>query len=507
MLPDTTSLLAEILLKVLERFSGFIMKNPKVSVKLLQTINPELLEKISKRKAVLQLKRAAKKVPFYKIFLKQHKIKIEKLKSFSDFKKVPLTTKENYITKCRDLSNLFVDGKLSSTNLIYKSSGYTGKALVWAHNLEEGDDDITYAKIGLESLFSISKNTTLLINGFALGSWVSGMKFALIMSRIAPTINPGANQDEILELINFFCDKFDQLIVSGYPPFIKNLVELGLSKGINFRKYNINFLLAGEGFSESFRDYLYTLIGSSSKGNKSKIYSIYGAADIGVSGINENDDTVMIRKAAEDNESLKYKLFGKCESTPMLFQYNLMNFFIEQNFSGELVITKTNLRTAQPLIRYNIHDLGGVISYRKMQEILDDEGVDIKIKLALPFVYVTGRNRGTISINAAKIYPETIHKALYKDASLARFITGRFKMRKEYTKRHDEKFIINIELKEGVTPSAKLKMRLEKIIKKQLINDNLEYKDMITHYSDLALPHVNLVKYKKPGGNIKNDYV
>ena len=488
-------------LYALNLFMDLIGKNPKRALMFLQIADSEMLEKLSRKKAVEQAKRASKRVKEYKRFLKTKGFDKKEIKNFEDFQILPLTSKENYIKTCKNFEDVFVDSDLSVIRTIYESSGYTGKPFLWAHNSKIEEEEIKFSRIGLENNFLVSSKNTLFINGFALGSWVSGMKFAFIMNKIGPTINPGADYDGILKILDTLGRKFSQIIIGGYPPFIKNLLEKGTAKGMNFEEYNINFLLAGEGFSESFRDYLYTLIKSSPEGKKSKIYSVYGTADTGVIGVNENEDTIKIRRLAEKNSELKKRLFNKIISaeTPMLFQYNPLSFFIEEN-KEEIIITTVSPNEIQPVIRYNIHDSGGVIPYKKMQEILKNEGIDTKIKLKLPFLHINGRTGGVISINSAKVYPETISRALYKNKSLAGLITGRFRLKKEYTKNQEVVFKIDIELKEKINPTDKLKKNFENIIKRELSEANMEYKNMINHYSKNALPNINLIKYNNFDG-------
>ncbi len=483
-------------LHTLDLFTSLIGKNPKRALRFLQTTDSQMLEEISRRKAVEQAKRASEKVEGYKKFLKIKGFDEKEIKNFKDFQNLPLTSKENYIKTCKNFEEVFVDSDLSAARTVYESSGYTGKPFLWAHNSKEEEEGVKFSRIGLENNFSISNKNTLFVNGFALGSWVSGMKFAFIMNKIGPTINPGADYSEILKILNSLGKKFPQIIIGGYPPFIKNLLEKGIAEGIDFKKYDINFLLAGEGFSESFRDYLYTLVESSPESRKSKIYSVYGTADTGVAGINENDDTIRIRRLSEKNSKLKKKLFNiqTVGETPMLFQYNPLSFFIEEN-KGEIIITTLSPDKIQPVIRYNVHDSGGVLSYKTMQRILKNEGIDAEIKLKLPFLYINGRTGGVISINSAKVYPETISRALYRNKLLAKLITGRFRLRKEYTKSQEVVFKVDIELKEKINPTGKLRKNFENILKKELCETNLEYNDMITHYSKNALPNINLIRY------------
>ena len=83
-----------------------------------------------KRQALDVFHEASKRVPAYKDFLKKKGIAPQKITTFENLTKVPLTDKENYITQY-SLEQLSWDGKLNRASVINSSSGTTGKSLYW----------------------------------------------------------------------------------------------------------------------------------------------------------------------------------------------------------------------------------------------------------------------------------------------------------------------------------------------------------------------------------------
>ena len=112
----------------------------------------------------------------------------------------------------------------------------------------------------------------------------------------------------------------------------------------------------------------------------------------------------------------------------MLFQYNPLDYAIETNEQGELIITINRLALLSPRIRYNIHDAGGVIPFERMLHLLRQHGLDPLREVdrpgqpafTLPFLYLFGRSDSTISYMGANIYPEDVEQALFSDADDAR---------------------------------------------------------------------------------------
>jgi phenylacetate-CoA ligase len=46
---------------------------------------------------------------------------------------------------------------------------------------------------------------------------------------------------------------FEQTVLFGYPPFLKDVIDAGIADGLDWGRYGVKFVTAGEVFSEDFR--------------------------------------------------------------------------------------------------------------------------------------------------------------------------------------------------------------------------------------------------------------
>jgi phenylacetate-CoA ligase len=174
-------------------------------------------------------------------------------------------------------------------------------------------------------------------------------------------------------------------------------------------------VVGGEGMSEALRARLEQQFVA--------VYSAYGASDLDIGVACELPVSIRIRQRAAENSALARALFGDDRRLPMVFQYNPLDYFIETNESHELIITVNRLRMLSPRIRYNIHDVGGTISYERMRALCSDFGFDIAAPvdgcppMRLPFLFVHGRSDATLSYMGANIYPEDVEQALFADGA------------------------------------------------------------------------------------------
>ena len=104
---------------------------------------------------------------------------------------------------------------------------------------------------------------------------------------------PGNNKEEILRVVEEIGSNFEQIVLLGYPPFLKDVIDTGISRGIDWRQYQIKLVMAGEVFSEEWRDLVGERIGSQNPYYDSA--SLYGTADAGVLG-NETPLSICIRR-------------------------------------------------------------------------------------------------------------------------------------------------------------------------------------------------------------------
>ena len=279
---------------------------------------------------------AVKKVPAYRKFIKDAKI--------TKWSEIPFTDKDNYIRKY-PTEERCINGVLPSTKImIDESSGSTGRPYNWIRNMSERKE--SHAFISYFATFCFGKKPFLTINAFSMGAWATGLNMGLALQRNGIVKNTGPDISKILHTLEFFGKKHNYLI-TGYPPFLKQLMDIAEKENFPLNDYNINALAGGEGMSEGLRDYL--------RNGFIKVFSGYGATDleIGISG--ETPLSIAIRRLARDNKEIREALFGTDSRLPMVFQYNPVMHYIEVTSDNEMVFAITRKSLLSPRIRYNIH--------------------------------------------------------------------------------------------------------------------------------------------------------
>ena len=478
------------------------MKDHKSFIKFFSKQDPEMFSLLQEKFLLYSLKNNAVKVPQFKKFISSKNVHVASISSTKGFvKHFPETNKQNYIYKAKKLEDLTQGRDLKKVSLVVKSSGHSGKQSYW---LKSHNQDLflhSTMGMGLDMNFKIYSKKTLVINGFILGSWVAGINFGEYASWNCPSINIGPDKEEILQTLLDLESQFDQFIISGYPPFLKELVDFAKSKKFSFKRSSVHFFPGEEAFPESWRDYMQTEV----KG--AKIISGFGASDIGLVGGMESSDSIFIRRKSLENKELHKALFGDVEETPMLFQYPLSNH-ICVNKNNELIFSTILPETTEPVMKYNIKDQGGVLSYSKMKEILSKFGINKEIKVPLPFFYYTGRSSGAVNYNGFFIYPENIKDTIYQNKEIASSVTGKFHFHSGYTSKNNKQLVIEFQLKKSKRPNPRILSSFTKLIIKTLREVNGGYRATHIKFGKLAEPKIILHSFDKfpQKKSIKNHY-
>jgi phenylacetate-CoA ligase len=266
----------------------------------------------------------------------------------------------------------------------------------------------------------------------------------------------------------------------GYPPFIKDIIDEAIAEDINLKTRNIRLMFAAEVFTEGFRDYL------REKANIRNVYldtlNVYGSADIGAMAW-ETGISILIKRLALKDPKLMVELFDKASRVPTLAQYN-PHFINFEEINNELVLTGNS---AIPLVRYSIGDHGGTYSFKQITDKLKKCGYDLKAEATkvgisdfiyqLPFVYVYERNDFSTTLYGLQIYPETIREAL-TDASISKYLTGKFTLQTKFNKKQDQCLIINLETKKGVDITPQISKQIFKIVFDVLCTKNSEFREL-----------------------------
>ena len=456
--------------------------------------NGEFWQKEGEKMALGLFRKAAEKIPAYKDFLKGNNVKPSLIKSIKDFSNVPFVDKENYLRKY-PLEKLCWEGKLENNTLLSVSSGSSGKPFFWPRgdNLEV-ETTITHAMI-FKEFFTAADKSTLVINSFSMGIYIAGIitqNSALRASQLGmpiTVISPGIEVEDILRIIIEVGGKYEQIILAGYPPFIKDIIDSGIRRGIRWKKYNIKFLFATENFSEEFRDYVVKNSGGSDVIHSA--INIYGSADAGILA-HETPISIAIRRALSKSNALSSALYGSSPFLPTFGQYNPIYKFFEVA-DEELLFSAYG---GIPLIRYNIHDSGKVLPFKdvlSIPELTQHTAVTNLRKGAwkLPFVGVFGKSDLTISFYGLKIYPENIKAGLEND-DITKLVSGRFIMEQKSRADQSQYWEINIELKEGARPTNKIRKTVADSVIRELKAKNLEYNRLHSALGKRSLPRIRL---------------
>lgn len=469
-------------------------------------------EKRGKKMAIDFFKFVSKTVPAYKKLLKKKNIHPRSIRNVGDFKKLPLLDKKNYVD-ANKFSDLFPYRDLSHITTFSATSGSTGKPHYFPRG-EEQDWQYEYvAELYLKNQFEIGKHRTLVLIGFGMGIWIGGIFTYKILNAIAKkgyalsSMPIGPNIDLYLRSLKKFGHLYDQVILMGYPPFIKDIIDESSHYGIHWSDYTIRIMTAAEGFSEEFRDYIAKK--TKIKNSLTDIINIYGTVELGTMA-HETSTTSLIRRLLQNNAPATKSIFPRERHLPTLAQYHPYIVHFEQ-IEGEVVGTGFG---SIPLVRYRFFDTGGVIPFDMMVEKLKNVGIDFFVEakktgihktiMKLPFVYVYERSDFTVVIRGANIYPEEVKRALH-DHLLEHSVTGKFTIIKKENKTLDEYMEINIELKKNVRQSTALRASIQKRVVETLKQHNSEFAYLFSFDAKRVMPRIVLwpyhdIHYFKPGG-------
>jgi phenylacetate-CoA ligase len=369
--------------------------------------------------------RASRHVPAYRRFLEDAGVHPDGLFPLGILDRLPETDKRTYVDRFGMLDRCVAGAVPFPGTTIDESSGSTGTPYNWIRGRRERE--VAHRNIGFFARYSFGTEPLVTINAFSMGAWAAGFNMSLGMMRHGIVKSTGPDLDKILSTLAYLGRGY-RFLISGYPPFLKHLLDEGDRRGFPWADYRMHALVGGEGMTEELRDLLLARFVS--------VYSGYGATDIEIGMAGESPVSVAIRRLARARPDVREALFGHDSRLPMVFQYNPLIHFLERNPDNEIVCTVSRLDLLAPRIRYNVHDEGGLVDFRAAAGILAGFGFDIARlgsapetagprgplpwvrPIPLPFLWIHGRRDATISVMGANIYPEDIETIVYRDLDL-----------------------------------------------------------------------------------------
>lgn len=455
------------------------------------------LERIPQHAAVALFHEVAANVPAYQQFLARHGIVTTGIRNFPDFQQLPLMTKQDYVL-AYPLKERCRHARLYDNDMIAVSSGSTGTPIAWPRAIQHELDIATRFEHVFRENFQADTRPTLAVVCFALGTWVGGMytadccRYLTLKGYPVTLVTPGNNKDEIFRVINDIGSEFAQIVLLGYPPFIKDVIDSGIARNIDWSRFNIKMVFAGEVFSEEWRDLVCRRAGADQPHLDTA--SLYGTADAGVLA-NETPLSNSLRKFFSKHPQAARELFGESR-LPTLLQYDPLSRFFETH-EDTLVVTGDN---GVPLVRYHIADKGGIVAYDDMLRFVREHGGKPdketlnKSKIPLPFVYVFGRADFTVSFFGANIYPENVTVGL-EQADIHSWVSGKFVLQVKETSDGNKILSIMVELLPDIQPDEDKTTSIAHSIHRQLLRLNSEF----AHYvpAEYQIPEIAL----KPAGD------
>jgi phenylacetate-CoA ligase len=406
------------------------------------------------RAALALFQDVAASVPAYRALLAAHAIDPAEVRTREDFARLPAVTKDGYLgayplaARCRA-------GDLSTCDFVAVSSGSTGEPTLWPRFVSDELAVATRFEHVLHDCFDADRRRTLAVVCFPLGTWVGGMFTASCLRHVAvkgypvTTVTPGNQKPEIFRVVRALAPAFEQTVLLGYPPFLKDVVDAGIAEGLRWADLHPKLVLAGEVFSEEWRALMGERAGLSRPLHDSA--SLYGTADAGVLG-NETPLSVCIRRFLAGRPEAARAIFGEAR-LPTLVQYDPRTRWLEER-EGRLLLSADG---GVPLVRYDLGDSGGVVPYAAMIERVRELGLDAEAETLrhgargvrpLPFAYVFGRSHLAVSYYGANVFPETVSIALEQPETRA-WVTGKFVMEVQEDARRDRHLHVAVELAPG----------------------------------------------------------
>jgi len=419
---------------------------------------------------------AAATVPAYADFLAGHGVDPAAVRSVEDLTRLPMMTKADYHNRY-PLAERCRGGRLDACDMVAVSSGSSGRPTVWPRSVL--DERLVAARFEqvFRDGFGAGEASTLAVVCFALGNWVGGMYTAACCRHLAAkgypitVATPGNNVDEILRVVAELGPHYAQVVLLGYPPFVKNVVDAGLAAGLDWHRYRIKLVLAGEVFSEEWRDLMARRAGMDRP--HADVASLYGTADAGVLA-NETPLSARIRRFLAGRPDAARELFGESR-LPTLAQYDPAARYFETE-GGTLLFTGDG---AVPLVRYHIADEGGLVAHGRMLDFCRDHGFDPgEDGHPQPFVYVFGRSLFTVSFFGANIYPENVTVGL-EQPHIRDWVTGKFVVSSVEDEDRDRHLSVVVELAPGEASTPERERAAAASIRAELVRLNSEFANYV----------------------------
>lgn len=418
----------------------------------------------------------AERVPAYAELAAARGVDVARVRTYEDFERLPLVDKKSYVARY-PLPRRCWDGKIEACDRVAVSSGSTGEPTFWPRALV---DELTVARRFEQvfvDAFCARERSTLAVIAFPLGTWVGGIYTSSACRHLASlrglpitTVTPGNNKDEILKVAFGLGPMFDQTVLLGYPPFLKEVVDLARARGLDLAKLSPKLVLAGEVVTEDWRTLVAERLGGADV--LTSFASLYGTADAGVLGV-ETPMAIAVRRFFAARPDDARALFG-APRLPTLVQYDPCARFFE-TADGTLLFSGDG---GAPLVRYHIADDGGLFPYEELLARAVRLGFDPSVVAheprRQPFAFVFGRSHFVVSFFGANVYPENVSVGL-EQPGVREHVTGKFVLSTRETPDRDRVLSLAVELAPGVAATRALRSLVAATVAQSVARLNSEF--------------------------------
>jgi phenylacetate-CoA ligase len=432
-------ILLAVMLRILRLVRWVLQSDPRVFAMLGAPAAQPTLAWIGRMKAFQIYLKASRDCPAYREFLvEQHAPSISHSNQLS---RIPATTKENYVKKY-DIEKRCYGGRIPARGVVIdESSGSSGIPNSWVRGQAERSSVKAIMQLSYALMFE--NHDFFILNCFALGPWATGMNVSMSLVDVAIMKSIGPDKAKLENALKQFGPKYRYLI-AGYPPFVKNFVD---TTTLDLRPYELHLIVGGEGISEGLREYF-------GKWFKS-IFSSYGASDLEINIGAETAFTIAMRQLCWKDGAISKALFGR-EDPPMIFQYNPLDYVIEQDANGEVIFTIARLANVAPKIRYNLQDRGGVHTHADLLQKLKNLNVDpsrlAKRASSFPILHIYGRSDLSVPFFGCKVFPTDMEHIIGEDRILVKHLNS-FQIQNEEDEQFNRRLHLHLERSEGSVES------------------------------------------------------
>ena len=369
---------------------------------------------------------AARDFPWYRTLLREQGLDPADIADATAFsQRCPILTKANTFDRF-PLDQLAATTPIASLAGVLTSSGHGGRfsfGLQTRAQVASGGRAIDAA---LDDAFGVATHTTLAVNCLPMGVGFSSDRMTVATTSV--------REDMAVALIKAFGPSYDQLVVVADPLFANQLLDHAGREGLDWRRHRVHVVLGEETFGERFRAYLSSCLGLDlDRPERGYVMSSFGVGELGLHLLFETPATIAVRRTLAEDPALAHDLGvsdGARLPVPMMFAYHPSRTFLEivepnTEGYGRLAISMLDPALPIPLLRYQTGDLARLVPAQTVVRALRRHGRRVPENLPPTLIALEGRERERL--------PDGSHVAVYKDAlyadhSLARQVTGAFRL-------------------------------------------------------------------------------